>query len=85
MKLKEKVAVITGGNDGIGRVMALSFAKEGAHLSICARRKEKLDQVEKEIRDIGREVISVVADIGVEKEVESMVAKTVERFGQPFF
>lgn len=81
MKLKEKVVVITGGNDGIGRVMALSFAKEGALLSICARRKEKLDQVEKEIRDMGREVISVVADIGAEKEVESMVAKTVERFG----
>ncbi len=81
MKLKDKVAVVTGGNGGIGRVIALSFVQEGARLVICARGEEKLRQVEKEIRDGGGEVFGVVADVGVESEVESMMAKAVERFG----
>jgi len=81
MKLKNRVAVVTGGNGGIGRVMALTFAREGARIAICARGGEKLSQVEKELKDRGGEVISVVADVGVEKEVESMVATVVDRFG----
>jgi NAD(P)-dependent dehydrogenase (short-subunit alcohol dehydrogenase family) len=81
MKLKGKVALITGGNGGIGRVMALAFAREGARLSICGRRKERVDQVERELREAGGEAIGFSVDVGVERDVESMVAKTVERFG----
>jgi NAD(P)-dependent dehydrogenase (short-subunit alcohol dehydrogenase family) len=81
MKLKQKVAIITGGNGGIGRVIALSFAGEGARISICGRRREALERVEHEIRETGAEVMSVVADVGIEKDVETMVARTAERFG----
>jgi len=82
MKLKNKVAIITGGNDGIGRVIALAFADEGARLCICGRRKEKLDQVAEEIRKKrGEQVLSVVADVSQEEEVERMVSGTVDRFG----
>lgn len=81
MKLKEKVAIITGGNDGIGRVIALTFVEEGARVSICGRRKEKLGQVEEEIRGRGGEVLALLTDVSKEEEVESMVAKTVEHFG----
>lgn len=81
MKLKGKVALITGGNGGIGRVMARVFAREGARLSICGRSRERVVQAEKEIRDAGGEVTGFIADVGVEKDVEAMVAKTVERFG----
>ena len=81
MKLKGKVAVITGGNGGIGRVMALRFAAEGALISICGRRKEALDKVENEIRDMGAEVIGTVADVAIEKDVESLMERTVGRFG----
>jgi NAD(P)-dependent dehydrogenase (short-subunit alcohol dehydrogenase family) len=81
MKLKQKVAIITGGNDGIGRTIALKFVEEGARVSICARRKEKLEQVEREIKDRGGEVISLMTDISREDEVKSLVARTVERFG----
>lgn len=81
MKLKQQVAIITGGNGGIGRVIALSFAREGARISICGRRREALERVEQEIRETGAEVMSVVADVGVEKDVEAMVARTAERFG----
>jgi NAD(P)-dependent dehydrogenase (short-subunit alcohol dehydrogenase family) len=81
MKLKEKVAIITGGNSGIGRVMALSFAREGARIVICGRRRELVEKTENEIGKSGAEVIGIVADVGVEKDVKSMVAKAVERFG----
>ncbi|MBW2123619.1 MAG: SDR family oxidoreductase [Deltaproteobacteria bacterium] len=81
MKLKGKVAIITGGNDGIGRVIALTFVEEGARVSICGRRKEKLKEAEEEIKSRGGEVLSLVTDISREEEVESMVAKTVDRFG----
>jgi NAD(P)-dependent dehydrogenase (short-subunit alcohol dehydrogenase family) len=81
MRLKEKVAIITGGNGGIGRVIALSFAKEGARIVICGRRRTLVEKVEKEIAESGAEVIGIVADVGVEKDVESMVARVVARFG----
>jgi NAD(P)-dependent dehydrogenase (short-subunit alcohol dehydrogenase family) len=81
MRLEGKVAIITGGNGGIGRVIALSFAREGARIAICGRRKELVKKVEREISDLGAEAIGVVADVGVEKDVESMVTKIVKRFG----
>jgi len=81
MKLKDKVAIITGGNDGIGRVMALAFVDEGARVCICGRRKEKLDQVQEEIKKKGGEVLSLVGDISQEEEVETIVSKTVDCFG----
>lgn len=81
MKLKDKVVIVTGGNDGIGRVMALAFVDEGARVCICGRRKEKLDQVEEEIKKRGGEVLSLVTDVSQEEEVEMMVSRTVDRFG----
>jgi NAD(P)-dependent dehydrogenase (short-subunit alcohol dehydrogenase family) len=81
MKLRDKVAVITGGNGGIGRVMALTFAREGARIVICGRRRELVEKTENEIGKIGAEVIGIVADVGVEKDVESMMARAVDRFG----
>ncbi len=81
MKLKQKVAIITGGNDGIGRVIARTFVDEGARVCICGRRKEKLDQAVEEVRAKGGDVLGLVTDVSQEEQVESMVKKTVDRFG----
>jgi NAD(P)-dependent dehydrogenase (short-subunit alcohol dehydrogenase family) len=81
MKLEQKVAIITGGNGGIGRVIARMFAAEGARIAICGRRREALDETEAELRECGADVLGVVANVGIEEDVKSMVSRTVERFG----
>ncbi len=81
MKLEGKVAIITGGNGGIGRVLALRFAHEGARIAICGRRKQQVRKVEDEIRATGADAFGTVADVGVERDVKSMVAGIVEHYG----
>ncbi|HSN41671.1 MAG TPA: SDR family NAD(P)-dependent oxidoreductase, partial [Burkholderiales bacterium] len=55
--LKGKVAVVTGGTEGIGRATALKLAQEGAKVAICARRAEPLGKTADEIRKTGAEVL----------------------------
>lgn len=81
MKLKDKVAIITGGSRGIGRTIALTFVDEGAHVCICARCRDKLEKVAEEIRNKDGHVIVVEADISREEDVETVVGQTVERYG----
>lgn len=81
MKLKDRVAIITGGGYGIGRTIAITFAKEGAKVCIAARSKDKLDDTAQEITRIGGTVLAVQSDISQEADVERMVKRTIERFG----
>jgi NAD(P)-dependent dehydrogenase (short-subunit alcohol dehydrogenase family) len=82
MRLKGKVAVVTGGGQGIGRATAKSFAKEGAKVVIAARTESKLDRVKKEIEDQGGEVLAVPTDVALETEVNLLMEATVKRFGR---
>ena len=63
MRLDGKVAIITGGNSGIGKATALLFAKEGAKVVITARREKQLQKVSEEILTMGGNVLAVASDI----------------------
>jgi NAD(P)-dependent dehydrogenase (short-subunit alcohol dehydrogenase family) len=77
-----KVALITGGNAGIGRATALAFAKEGAKIVIAARREEEGMKVIDEIKAQGSEGIFVRTDVSKLADIKSMVEKTIHQFGQ---
>ena len=80
--LKSKVAVVTGGSDGIGRATALRFAREGADVAVCARRQEPLDQTAAELRKAGAQVLALSADMSKKADVDRFVKAVIERFGR---
>ena len=81
--LTGKVAIVTGGSDGIGKAAAISMASEGAKVAIVGRTQEKLDAAVSEIKNAsGGDAIGVAADVSVESDVKAMVDKVVGEFGQ---
>ncbi len=81
-RLKEKVAVITGGNSGVGAAAAKLFASEGAAVIITARREAALKQVAKEIEEAGGTVLAVSTDISKPEDPEKLMETVMERFGK---
>src|SRR4030042_405241 len=81
MKLKDKIAVVTGASRGIGREIALLYAKEGAKVALTARRSEHLAEVVKEIENSGGEAIGIAGDVSNQEDVQRMVGETMEKFG----
>ena len=79
--LKGKVAVITGGTEGIGKATALTLAREGAKVAICARRQPLLDAVAAEITKAGGEVLAISADMSKAADCERFINEVVKRFG----
>ena len=80
--LNGKVAIITGGSDGIGKAAAASLASEGAKVAIVGRTQAKIDAAIADIKaETGGTVIGVATDVSVESEVQAMVAKVVAEFG----
>lgn len=83
MRLSDKVAVITGGNRGIGRAIALGFAREGAHIVVnYLRGRDEAHEVADMVRDIGRKALLVKADISNYIEVDNMAEKVFLEFGK---
>ena len=80
--LKNKVVMITGVTQGLGKALTLRFAKEGAKLAVCARRVKELEGVKKEAESHGAEVLAVTADISLPRDAEKFVALTIETFGR---
>ena len=81
-RLQDKVAIITGGNSGVGAATAIMFAKEGAKVVISARRKPQLEEVAQKIKDAGGEVLQVVCDISKTEDADMLIEKTIENFGK---
>jgi NAD(P)-dependent dehydrogenase (short-subunit alcohol dehydrogenase family) len=80
--LDGKVAIITGGSEGLGRATAERLAREGARVVICGRRKDVLDKAADGIRNAtGGQVLGQVADVSRAADVEALVAATVAQFG----
>jgi len=80
-KLDGKVCIITGCAGGLGKQQAIRFAQEGAKLSICDIIDDRLEETKKLCEKEGAEVLSVCCDLTEYKELEDLVAKTVEQFG----
>jgi len=84
MKLKDKVAIITGAGSGIGRADALLFVREGARVIVNDEHEEKANETVEMIKNEGFEdqAVAIKADVANEEEVKNMVEKTIENFGK---
>jgi NADP-dependent 3-hydroxy acid dehydrogenase YdfG len=80
--LQGKVALVTGASSGIGEATALALARAGARVAIAARRRDRLDGVAGRIADLRAESLVLEADVGRPEEAESIVGRTVERWGR---
>jgi NAD(P)-dependent dehydrogenase (short-subunit alcohol dehydrogenase family) len=79
-RLKNKVAIITGGGSGIGKEIAFTFASEGASVIVASRTFSKLEETAAEIRSRGGRSTPIQTDISNEKQVQQMVAQTINEY-----
>ena len=82
MLLKDRVAIVTGGTKGIGKGIALKFAREGCNVVVNARHIEDAKRVAAEIKALGRRALAIAADVSKSAAVNDMVAQTIEEFGK---
>lgn len=81
MRLRDKVAIVTGGGSGIGKAIAELFAAAGAKLVVASRNLQALEQTAREIRSSGGAALAVQADLTVEEQVRHLVHRCVDDFG----
>lgn len=83
MKLKDKVALVTGSSRGVGRAIALGYAKEGAKVTVNYTSNEKAaNEVVDLIQSMGSEAIPVKSDVAQKSDAEDLVKATIDRFGK---
>eukprot|EP00898_Chlorokybus_atmophyticus_P001243 jgi/Chlat1/2119/Chrsp17S02712 len=83
-RLMDKVAIVTGGDSGIGRAVCLAFSREGADVVISYRPDEQVDaeKTAKIVKDAGREAVLVAGDLRDKSYRENLIKSTVDKFGR---
>ena len=80
--LEGKTAIVTGGGTGIGKSIAIEFARAGADVGLCSRKLEHLEPVAKEITNLGRRSFAMPVDVRQEEQVKAVVERAVQEFGR---
>lgn len=83
MKIEGSVAVVTGASSGVGREVALALARRGASVALVARRRERLEDVAREVTALGARVMLVPCDVSEADEVRSAAASVRRELGEP--
>jgi 3-oxoacyl-[acyl-carrier protein] reductase len=81
-RLTNKVAIVTGSSSGIGKAIALTFAREGARVVVTARRAALCERTVEQIRKDGGDAMSIVTDVTDERQVDRLIVETVRRYGR---
>lgn len=79
--LNNKTAIVTGGNRGLGRLMALALAKKGANVAVVGRDEVRNTEVVNEIKHLGRKAIGLTTDLTKIDSIKNMASKVIEEFG----
>lgn len=79
-RLANRIAMVTGASRGIGKAIALALGREGAHVVATARTAEAIKAVVEELKQMGSDALAVVADLGVERDIQHLVEETLKKF-----
>ncbi len=82
MKLKGKIAIVTGASAGMGKDIAYYYAKEGAKVLAVARRMDRLNALMEESKELEGEIVPFMADVSDKAKVESMIDEAINKFGK---
>ncbi len=80
--MKNKVVIITGASSGIGKALAINFAKQNATIVLAARNIEKIDKLANQFKEQGVACLAIKTDVSLETDCKSLVNKTIEHFGK---
>ena len=82
LSLQGRIAIVTGAGRGIGRMMSLSLAEAGADVVVSARTSSEIEETATLVEKVGRRALAVAADVSVSAEVDDLVRRALDEFGQ---